>query len=94
MKKIKLDKDEKNIEIVPSTIEYFYKYSPLNKDGSLKETSTPMVRIKGNFFKGGFNLSKSKVKAVLDNIELLQKFANGDLDKVINELEADEVLQP
>ena len=71
MKTVKLNKDEKNQDIIPSVIEYFYKYTPTDTDGNPKGVGTPMVKIKGNFFKGGFNLSKSKVKAVLDNIDIL-----------------------
>jgi hypothetical protein len=57
-----------------------------------------MVRIKGNFYKDGFNISKNKVKAILDNIDLLKKFANGEFDKDILELGTEEgnreVLKP
>lgn len=94
MKKVKLDKDEKGQDTIPSTIEHFYKYTPVDKDGKSKGSSIAMVKIKGNFYRGGFNLSKNKVKAVLNNIELLQKFANGEFDKDINELKLDEVIQP
>ena len=94
MKKVKLEKDSEGQEVIKSTIEHFYNYVPKDKDGNPKSSGTPMVRIKGNFYKGGFNLSKNKVKAVLDNLELMKQFANGDLDKQIEELKEDEVIQP
>ena len=94
MKKVKLEKNEKDQDVIPSTIEHFYKYMPLDEKGNSKGAGIPMVKIKGNFFRGGFNLSKNKVKAIIDNIELLQKFANGEFDKEINELNFDEVIQP
>jgi len=95
MKKVKLEKDETGEEVIPSTIEHFYKFVPKDKEGLPKLGSgVPMVKIKGNFYRGGFNLSKNKVKAVLDNLEVLQKFANGEFDKDIKELKEDEVIQP
>ena len=59
----------------------------------LYQGKTPMVSISGNFFRGKFQLSKNKVKAVLDNVEALKAFANGDLDKEILALGADEELK-
>ena len=91
---MKITKDDKGQDTIPSIIEHFYKYKPVDKEGKTKGADVPMVRIKGNFFGGGFNLSKNKVKAVLDNLDILQKFAKGDFDKEINVLKPDEVLQP
>lgn len=52
--------------------------------------STPMVFIEGNFMKGGFSLSKNKVKAVLDNLDELRRFAAGEYDTDITALEGDD----
>jgi hypothetical protein len=53
----------------------------------------PMVHIFGNFFGGGFNLSKNKVNAVLENIDELKKFAAGEYDAQIAELADNEALE-
>ena len=92
MKKVKVE----NIGVaeVKNEIQHFNMYTPKEKDGTPKGKGSMMVRIKGSFFAGGFNLSKNKVKAVLDNIELLTQFANGEFDKDIESLGEDEVLQP
>lgn len=52
----------------------------------------PMVRITGNFFGGGFNISKNKVKAIFENEALLKDFSNGKYDQQISELTDNEVL--
>ena len=79
MEKIKLS-DTNNTQPV---IQHYYNY----KDH-------PMVRISGNFFGGGFNLSKNKLKAIRENLDELQDFIDGKLDKEILELKTDEVLKP
>lgn len=52
-----------------------------------------MIRVVGNFMGGGFNVSQNKVKAILENIEVMRKFANGEFDENIDELQEDEVLE-
>ena len=54
---------------------------------------SPMMRFKGNFFGGGFALSKNKVKAVIDNLALCGEFAAGKFDEQIMKLEDGEVLE-
>ena len=80
MKKVK--KQEKEKEPVKNEVTHYSKFK-----------GRPMVYIKGNFFNGGFAISKNKVKAILDNIEELKRFANGDYDERIMELEQDEILE-
>lgn len=62
-------------------VEFFYRYK-----------GRPMVRVAGNFLGGGFNMSKNKVKAILDNADALRGFVNGEYDQKISELEDDEVI--
>ena len=81
MKKIKMSKMQ-NEPDVPATVEHYSKFKGI-----------PMVRIGGNFFRGGFNMSKNKVKAVLSLSKELKKFADGDLDQEIKALGEGEVLQ-
>ena len=83
MKKVKKEEEVKT-ENKP-VVEHFYRWK-----------KAPMVRIKGNFFGGGFNMSKNKIKAILDNAAILKDFANGKLTEEIMELADDgsEVLQP
>lgn len=64
--------------------------SAVNAYGRFKKAR--MAHIKGNFMGGGFQLSQNKVKAVLDNIDELAKFANGEYDEAIDRLEDDQVL--
>ena len=80
MKKEKITKTERTD--IPVKIDYFYNFK-----------GKPMVRIAGNFMSGGFNLSKNKVKAVLDNAAVLKDFADGKLDSGLSELAEDEVLK-
>ena len=53
----------------------------------------PMARIDGNFYMGGFNFSKNKIKAIFENEEILKRFANGEFDEEIQNLKDDEVLE-
>jgi len=80
MNKVKKTKEEKK-EITPK-VKSFSKFR-----------NARMSRIEGNFMGGGFNISQNKVKAILDNIDILKKFANGDFDKDIDELSDDEILE-
>lgn len=66
-----------------SHVEKFYKS---NKDR--------MVFISGNFRRGGFSISQNKIAAILDNIEILRKFANGEYNEDIDILSDDEVFIP
>ena len=66
-----------------NVVEHFYNYK-----------GVPMVRIKGNFYGNGFNLSKNKLLAILANKEALADFAAGRLDEQILNLNEDEVLKP
>lgn len=53
----------------------------------------PMVYISGSFYQGGFSMSKNKIRAVLENSKLLEKFANGEYDADIKKLKEDEILK-
>ena len=53
----------------------------------------PMVTVEGNFYRGSFNISKNKVKAILDLAGELEKFVKGEYDKQILELKEDEILK-
>ena len=86
--------DVSNPDIKISQIEHFYKYVPKDKDGNKRSSAVPMVRIKGDFYGGGFNLSKNKAQAIVSNIEEIEKFARGDFDKQILELQEDEIILP
>ena len=44
--------------------------------------------------KDGFNLSKNKAKAILNNIDIIKEFADGQYDKAINKLKEGEVFTP
>lgn len=81
MQKEKMN-DQKTKDTTPE-IEHYSNYK-----------GTPMVRISGNFARGGFNMSRNKIKAVITNIDQLRKFAAGDFDTEILELKEDEVLKP
>jgi len=74
--------DKEEIKIKPK-IEHYYLWK-----------KTPMVRISGDFFGGGFNLSKNKAKAIIENIEAIRNFASGKLDEDIKKLKDEEVLIP
>lgn len=53
----------------------------------------PMVRIAGNFYGKGFNLSKNKAIAIMENIDVIKEFADGKFDDKILELGEEEVLE-
>jgi len=53
----------------------------------------PMARIDGNFYMGGFNMSKNKIAAIFENEEILKKFVGGEFDETIKNLKDDEVLE-
>ena len=82
MEKVKMENPEGKKSKVKPVVEGYYKFK-----------TTSMARIKGNFMKGGFNISKNKVLAVIENLEELKKFANGDYDKQIDDLGEDEMLK-
>jgi len=86
--------DVANVNITPSSIEHFYKFIPKDKEGKKKGMGVPMVRIKGDFFGGGFNLSKNKARAIMNNLNLIKKFADGEYDNKIKELKEDEIIIP
>ncbi len=73
---------EKAAEMRP-TIEHYYSFN-----------KKPMVRIKGSFYGGGFNLSYNKLKAVIDLLPELKAFAGGEHNELIKGLEENEVLVP
>lgn len=81
--------DIKAPKVEDATIDYFFLYTPAN--GKAK-TGIPMVRIKGNFMGGGFNVSKNKVKAILAVSKKLAGFIDGDLDEEISKLKEGEYL--
>jgi hypothetical protein len=62
-------------------------------DSFSKFQKARMVRITGSFMKGGFNISQNKVKAILENIDVMEKFVKGDFNSKIDELEEDEILK-
>ena len=62
-------------------------------DSLSKFKNARMMRISGSFMKGGFNISQNKLKAVLDNLEIVQKFVKGDYNKEIDELQENEILK-
>lgn len=80
MQKVKKQQQKEKQE-VKNTIECFSKFK-----------NARMVRIAGSFMGGGFNISQNKIKAILENKEMLQKFANGEHDKDIDSLKEDEIL--
>ena len=45
-------------------------------------------------FEAGFQMGKKKILAILNNIPELQKFAAGEFDEEIKDLEEGEVLKP
>ena len=51
-----------------------------------------MIRISGNFQGGGFQISKNKAKAVLDNALLIGRITNGEFDEAVQKLSDNEVL--
>jgi hypothetical protein len=52
-----------------------------------------MVYINGNFYKGGFAISQNKVKAILDNLKVMEQFVDGRFDIKIEGLKKDERLK-
>ena len=72
-----------------ASIEYYYNYKP-----KANTPGIPMVRIRGNFMRGGFNISKNKVMAILDNLEVLKDFVSGEYDNDILALKENEKLKP
>ena len=93
MEKIKLAETEKDVNS-GATLDYYYKYIPLDKEGKIKGKGSHMVRIAGNFYRGGFNISKNKIKAILTYADELKRFAKGEYDTDIDKLKEGEVLKP
>jgi hypothetical protein len=87
MKKVKAE--EVAEEVAKATIQHYSKYKKKPEDKGV-----PMVRVKGNFYGDGFNFSKNKAIAIMDNVEEIKKFAAGEFDKEIMELKDGEVLIP
>lgn len=81
MKKVKLDNNQNGKQEV--SIEHYYNYKNI-----------PMVRIKGSFYSGGFNMSKNKLKAIFDLQDQLTDFVAGKFDEEIKTLEDGVVLKP
>lgn len=82
MQKVKIE-DAQNPKEIKPTVEHYTNYK-----------GRPMVRIKGNFYGGGFNLSRNKLLAVVENYDELQAFIKGEFDNEIKELQEGEVLKP
>ncbi len=82
MPRIPITKPAAPEEIKPE-VGYYYTYK-----------GKPMVHIKGNFMKGGFSISKNKVRAILENREELGKFAAGLYDTEIMETPEGEGWKP
>lgn len=79
----KVKKENKSEEKVPvDIVKHFSKFKKAR-----------MVRIDGNFMGGGFRISQNKIKAILENIDVLSQFAHGDFDNQIDELQEDEILE-
>lgn len=74
---------EETKEEEKTALEHFYNFK-----------GTPMVRFKGNFYRGGFNVSKNKVRAVIENLEIMKQFINGDFDEAIAGLQEGQALKP
>lgn len=51
-----------------------------------------MVMIGGNFYNGGFLISKSKIAAILSLSNELKDFVDGKYDQDIKQLKEDEVI--
>lgn len=62
--------------VAPPKIEYYFKFH-----------GKRCVRIKGNFWYGGFSLSQSKAAAIMANLEAIKDFAAGRLNQEIDGLE-------
>ena len=64
-----------------SRVSHYYKWN-----------GKPMARIEGNFYKGNFPMSRTKIKAILENSDELQKFVNGEYDQELDNLKEEQVL--
>lgn len=73
---------------------YYLVFIHKDKNGESSDKKIPMVKITGNFSRGGFIMTKSKIKAILDNAEELQKFIDGAYDEELQTLGEDEVIEP
>jgi hypothetical protein len=62
-------------DVTPPKIDYYFKFH-----------GKRCVRIKGNFWYGGFNLSQNKAAAILSNLEQIQQFVKGGFDGEIDQL--------
>jgi Holliday junction resolvase len=82
VKKVQENEVKPKTEKVEPKVDYMFQF----KD-------RPMIHIKGNFMRGGFALSQTKVEAILKNIEVIKEFANGDFDEQIFALKDKEVLK-
>ena len=70
-----------------ATVSHYYNYKAKNaKKASL------MVYIKGDFFNGGFSLSKNKAIALIQCLDEIKGFATGNYDVQLSELNADQIL--
>lgn len=78
----KVRRKPKRKKLLTSEVTSFYKYR-----------NARMARFTGNFMGGGFNVTQSKVKAILDNIEIMREFVNGVFDENIDELTESEILE-
>lgn len=82
MQKVKMNTVNKSKENVQGRVKQFFIFK-----------GSPMVRIEGNYYTGGFNISKNKVRDILNNVEILKEFVSGDLDDRMKELEEGEALE-
>lgn len=78
----KVKKTETEVTIIENIVKHLYKWK-----------NSRMVRIEGNFMNDGFNISQNKVRAILENKDVLQKFINGEFNTKIDELQEDEILE-
>jgi hypothetical protein len=76
-------KEEKQSGKIEPRVEHFHKFNKAR-----------MVFISGNFQRGGFSMSQNKISAILQNIEVLKKFAEGEYNEDIDVLSTDEVFVP
>lgn len=82
MEVAKVTKEKKKAGEFHSKVEHFAQFK-----------GKPMVFIAGSFYQGGFLISKNKVRAILDNADLLKKFVSGEWDAEIKKLKDDEILK-
>lgn len=52
-----------------------------------------MAIITGNFMNGEFRISQNKLKAILNNLDELKRFADGAYDIKVDELDNDSILE-